>query len=111
MLKIADQIGDNRVEKILHAVFSREKVAYKYDYKNYSEMVEEVQARIDHRHGLILELKKFENNSLIDECLAALKPAEHEDFGEVAWLLQRSYAASLRAGEKSRFKKKLKKIM
>lgn len=47
----------------------------------------------------------------MDECLAALKAVEHEDFAEVAWLLQRSYAAALRVGEKSRIKKKLKKLI
>ncbi|PWA46457.1 hypothetical protein CTI12_AA491180 [Artemisia annua] len=95
-LKIAQQIGDRRIHRVLHTIFRREKEAYKGDEKSYNERIEEIQARVEHRHGIILELKKFED-PLLDESLADLKVEEKEDLAEIGHLIQMSYFASLRA--------------
>ena len=75
-LKIANQIGDRRVEKVLEAVFFQEKDACKCDEKAYDERIEEVKARIEHRHGIIMELKKLRIHPLLEEYLSDSKWAE-----------------------------------
>ncbi|PWA57958.1 hypothetical protein CTI12_AA404490 [Artemisia annua] len=109
-LKIAHQIGDRRVEKVLCTSFEREQRAYEDAEKMYTEMLEEVEARREYRHGLIVELMKLENDYVLDECLGVLRAAEQEDFAEISRLIQMSHAAVLRAGEKRRMVTKLKKL-
>ena len=108
-LKIAHQIGDRRIQKILDEVFCREKQAYKADSKMYNEMLEEVHARIEERHAIILELKKFVRDPVLDECLADLKDAKQDDFAEIGRLMQMSYGVAVRVGEKSKLIKKIRK--
>ncbi|PWA93996.1 hypothetical protein CTI12_AA053870 [Artemisia annua] len=76
----------------------------------YNEMLEEVEARRDYRHGLIVELMKLESDFVLDECLAVLRVAEQEDFAKISRLIQMSHAAALRAGEKGRMVRKLRKL-
>ncbi|PWA48394.1 hypothetical protein CTI12_AA491400 [Artemisia annua] len=109
-LKIAHQIGDRRVEKVLCTIFEREKRAYEDAEKIYNEMLEEVEARREYRHGIILELMKLESDYVLDECLVVLMAAEQEDFAEISRLIQMSHAAVLRAGEKGRMVNKLRKL-
>ncbi|PWA58301.1 hypothetical protein CTI12_AA403200 [Artemisia annua] len=79
-LDIANQIGDRRVEKVLEAVFSREKNAYLCDEREYNQRIEELKVRIEHRHGIYKELKKHGIDSVFDECLSELKASEKVDF-------------------------------
>ena len=109
-LKIAKQIGDRRVEKVLGVIFEREQKAYADTENAYNEMLEEVEARVGYMHGIILELMKLESDYVLDECLAVLRAAEQEDYAEISRLIQMRHAASLRAGEKARMVKKLKKL-
>ena len=109
-LKIAHQIGDRRVDRVLYAIFEREMKAYMDEEKNYKEMLEEVEARVEHRHGIIVELMKIAGDPVLDECLVILKAAEQEDFAEIGRLIQMAHVAALHAGEKSRMLKKLKKL-
>ena len=109
-LKIAHKIGDRRIDRVLHEIFSREQKAYRGDEKNYSERIEEILARVDQRHGIILELKKFVGSHILDEALADLKDAEQEDFAEIGRLLQMGHAAAVKACENSKIIKKLKKF-
>ncbi|PWA91409.1 hypothetical protein CTI12_AA080830 [Artemisia annua] len=109
-VKIAKEIGDRRVGKVLQAIFSREKKAYMGDSKAYNEMIEEVHARIEERHAIISELKTFVGGPILDECLADLKDAEEEDFADIGRLMQMSYAAAIKVGQKSRIINKLKKF-
>ncbi|PWA71401.1 DNA topoisomerase 2 [Artemisia annua] len=51
--------GSKRSKKVLETVFRREKDACKSDERAYDDRVEEVKARIEHRHGIIMELKKL----------------------------------------------------
>ena len=106
--EIAKQIGDRRIDKILREIFMREKEAYQCDEKDYNERIEELQARIDHRHGIIVELEKYELDHVVDESLAVLKAAEKDDLADRARLVQMSQMAALRATEKSRVAKKMK---
>ena len=108
--KIANQIGDRRVDRVLGVIFEREQKAYMDAEKTYNEMLEEVEARVEYRHGIILELMKLESDYVLDECLAVLRAAEQEDYAEISRLIQMRHAASLRAGEKGRMVKKLKKL-
>ena len=78
--------------------------------KAYNEMLEEVEARVEYRRGIILELMKLESDFVLDECLAVLRAAEQEDYAEISRLIQMRHAASLRTGEKGRMVKKLKKL-
>ncbi|PWA80916.1 hypothetical protein CTI12_AA127910 [Artemisia annua] len=107
-LEIANQIGDRRVEKVLEAVFTREKNAYLCDEKDYNQRIEELKVRIEHRHEIYKELKKHGIHSVFDECLSELKAAEKVDFEEMGWLIRRSYAASLRVDDKNMIVKKLR---
>ena len=109
-LRIANQIGDRRVDRVLGVIFEREQKAYLDAEKTYNEMLEEVEARREDRHGIILELMKVESDPVLDECLAVLRAAEQEDFAEISRLIQMSHAARLRAGEKGRMVKKLRKL-
>ncbi|PWA49427.1 hypothetical protein CTI12_AA438950 [Artemisia annua] len=72
-LKIAHQIGDRRVEKVLCTIFEREKRAYEDAEKIYTEMLEEVEARKEYMHWIIVELMKLESDYVLDECLAVLR--------------------------------------
>ena len=109
-LKIAHQIGDRRVDRVLSAIFEREMKAYMDEEKNYKEMLEEVEARVEHRHGIIVELMKIDGDPVLDECLVILRAAEQEDFAEIGRLIQMGHVVALHAGEKSRMLKKLKKL-
>ncbi|PWA60025.1 hypothetical protein CTI12_AA387060 [Artemisia annua] len=109
-LEIANQIGDRRIERVLEAIFSREKKAYLCDESCYNERIEEVKIRIEERHEIIKELRRMGSDVVFDECLADLKEAEHRDFDEIGWLIKRSYAASLRAAEKGRIVKRLRRF-
>ncbi|PWA63135.1 hypothetical protein CTI12_AA357330 [Artemisia annua] len=109
-LEIANQIGDKRVERVLEAVFIREKNAYLCDERVYNERIEELKVRIEHRRGIYKELKNNGIDPVFDECLAELKSAEKVDFEEMGWLIRRSYAASLRADDKNRIVKKLRRF-
>ncbi|PWA72242.1 hypothetical protein CTI12_AA091230 [Artemisia annua] len=99
-----------RVEKVLEAIFSREKNAYLCDEREYNQRIEELKVRIEHRHEIYKELKKHGIDPVFDECLVELKAAEKADFEEMGWLIRRSYAASLRAAEKGRIEKKLRRF-
>ncbi|PWA92202.1 hypothetical protein CTI12_AA081780 [Artemisia annua] len=109
-IKIAHQIGDRKIDKVLHEVFSREKKAYRDDHNNYNERIEEILVRIEERHGIIAEMRKFVGGQTLDEALADLKASEQEDFAEIGRLLQMSHAAAFKCGEKSKILKKLKKF-
>ena len=110
-LKIANQIGDCPVDKVLGVIFEREQKAYVDAERFYNEMLEEVEARREYRHGIIVELMKLEGDYIVDECVALLRAAEQEDFAEISRLIQMKHAASLRAGEKARMVKKLRKLV
>lgn len=110
-LEIINQIGDKRIEKILHAVFSREKKAYLCDKNYYNQRIEEVKARIEHRNGIIKELKKMGSSVDLDEYVSDLKSAQHVDFAEIGWLFQKSYRASLYDADKRKMEKKLKRFL
>ncbi|PWA61384.1 hypothetical protein CTI12_AA373660 [Artemisia annua] len=97
--EIAKQIGGRRIDKILREIFSREKEAYRCDERDYNERIEEVQARIDHRHEIIIELEKYGFDPIVDEPLAVLKAAEQDDLAERARLIQMSHISALRATE------------
>ena len=109
-LAISNQIGDKRIEKVLHAIFSREKRAYVCDENYYNLRIEEVKARIEHRNGIIMELKKMGRSVDLDEYVLDLKNAQRADFAEIGWLFQKSYRASLHADEKRKMAKKLKRF-
>ncbi|PWA43569.1 hypothetical protein CTI12_AA528410 [Artemisia annua] len=109
-LSVSNQIGDRRVEKVLEAVFSREKHACKGDEKAYDERVEEVKARIKHRHGIIMELKKLGVHPVFEKYVTDLQWAEREDFDELGWLFQMIYRACVRAAKKSKIGKKLRRL-
>ncbi|PWA47069.1 hypothetical protein CTI12_AA502700 [Artemisia annua] len=109
-LSIAKKIGDCRVHKVLCAIFEREERAYMDAESSYNEMLEEVEARREYRHGLIVELMKIERDCVLDECLAILRAAEQEDFAEISRLIMMSHSAALRAGEKGRVARKLRKL-
>ncbi|PWA58232.1 isocitrate dehydrogenase [Artemisia annua] len=105
---IAKQIGNGRLDKVLYAIFSREREAYKLDESDYCHRMEEVEARYHHRHAIIAELNRFGNHPMLHEPLALLKAAEKEDVSELSRLIQMGEAAALRAREKSRMMKNLK---
>lgn len=109
--KIAKQIGDRRIDKILSEIFSREKQACECDEKDYNERIEELEATIDHRHGIIIELEKFGFGAIVDEPLAGLKGAQQDDLADRARLIQMSHIAALRATTKSRLMKKIKIVI
>ncbi|PWA80263.1 hypothetical protein CTI12_AA198270 [Artemisia annua] len=109
-LEISNQIGDRRVERVLEAVFTRERNAYLCDEKDYNQRIEELKVRIEHRHGIYKELKKHGIDPVFDECLSELKAAEKVDFEEMGWLIRRSYAASLHAADRERIVKKLRRF-
>ncbi|PWA54235.1 hypothetical protein CTI12_AA431140 [Artemisia annua] len=105
-MKIAHQIGDSRIDRVLHEVFSREKKVYRDDQNNYNERIEEILVGIEERHGIIAEMKKFVGGHGLDETLADLKASEQEDFAEIGHLMQMSHAAAFKCGEKSKIKLK-----
>ncbi|PWA47070.1 hypothetical protein CTI12_AA502710 [Artemisia annua] len=88
----------------------REERAYMDAESSYNEMLEEVEARREYRHGLIVELMKIERDCVLDECLVILRAAEQEDFAEISRLIMMSHSAALRAGEKGRVARKLRKL-
>ncbi|PWA87517.1 hypothetical protein CTI12_AA129710 [Artemisia annua] len=88
----------------------KEQKAYLCDESCYNERIEEVKIRIEERHEIIKELRRMGSDVVFDECLADLKEAEHRDLDEIGWLIKRSYAASLRAAEKGRTVKRLRRF-
>ena len=107
-MKIAHQIGDRRLDRVLHEVFSREKKAYRDAEKIYNEMIEEILVRVEERNGIIAEMKKFVGGHVLDEALEDLKASEEDDCAEIGRLLQMGHAARVKVGEKSIIIKKLK---
>ncbi|PWA58988.1 hypothetical protein CTI12_AA395510 [Artemisia annua] len=95
-MKIAKQIGDRRIGRVLHEVFSREFKAYRDEQNNYNERIEEILVRVEERHGIIAEMKKFVDGHVLDEALADLKASEQEDFAEIGRLMQMSHAAAFK---------------
>ncbi|PWA51602.1 hypothetical protein CTI12_AA461140 [Artemisia annua] len=83
-LSIANQIRDRRVDRVLGSIYEREKRAYVDAEKIYNQMIEEVEARREYMHGIILELMKLESDFVLDEWLAVLRAAEQEDFTEIS---------------------------
>jgi hypothetical protein len=65
LLKTAREIGDRSIHKALHTILAREKKAYEGDERTYIERIEEIGSRIEYRHGIILELQKFERMLLL----------------------------------------------
>ena len=110
LLKTAHETGDRRIHKVLYSILSREKKTYEGDQRSYSERIEEIEARVEYRHGLIFELKKFERDAIIDQGLEDLINEEKEDLAEIGRLVQMKYVASLRAGQKSIVMRKLRKL-
>lgn len=110
LLKTAHETGDRRIHKVLHTMFEQEKKAYKGDESFYNERIEEIWDRVEYRHGIILELQRFERDFIIDEGLAALINEENEDLAEIGRLVQMTYAASFRASHKFVVMKKMKKL-
>ena len=110
LLKTAKETGDRRIYKVLHSIFLREKKAYEGDQRSYNERIEEIEARVEYRHGLIFELRKLERDAIIDQGLEDLINEEKEDLAEIGRLVQMKYAASLRAGQKSIGIRKLRKV-
>ena len=106
--KIAQKIGNRRIDKILKEIFLREKKAYECDEMEYNQRVEEIQARVSYRRGLIAELELYGFDAVVDEPVAVLKAAVEDDLGEIARLMQMSHLATLRAAEKSRVMKKIR---
>ena len=41
-------------------------------------MIEEVEARVEHRHRIILELMKLGSDVVVEKCLAVLRAVEQE---------------------------------
>ncbi|PWA55780.1 hypothetical protein CTI12_AA306370 [Artemisia annua] len=108
-LKIARQIGDRRINRVLHEIFFREKRAYMGQERIYNEIIDEILVRVEERHAIIGELKKFVGEHVLDEALDDLKAAEQEDFAEIGRLMQMGHSANVRAGEKCKIIKKVKK--
>lgn len=76
--------------------------------KDYKERIEELKSRIEHRHEVIRELKKFGAHPMLEQFVEELKAAERFDLNEIGWLIQRSYTASLCVGENSKTIEKLR---
>ncbi|PWA78959.1 hypothetical protein CTI12_AA209560 [Artemisia annua] len=106
--KIAKKIGNRKIYKVLEEIFSREKKAYECDEREYNERIEEVEARVSFKRGIIVELEKYGFDPVVDEPVAVLKAAVEDDLGEIARLTQMSHLATLRAAEKSRVMKKMR---
>ncbi|PWA56457.1 hypothetical protein CTI12_AA418520 [Artemisia annua] len=97
-MKIAHQIGDRRIDRVLHEVFCREKKAYMTQEKIYFDIIDEILARVQERHGVISEMRKFVSENVLEEALADLKMAEQDDFAEIGRLIEMAHAASARVG-------------
>ena len=108
--KIASKIRNRQIDKILQEIFRRENEAYEVDEKEYNQRMEEVEARVDYRRGIIAELEKYGFDSAVDEPLAVLKGALQDDLAEIQRLIQMSHVAALRATEKSKMVKKIRII-
>ncbi|PWA54281.1 F-box associated interaction domain-containing protein [Artemisia annua] len=108
--KIAKKIGSRRIDKILQEIFRREKEAYDSDEKDYNQRIEELEARVDYRRGIIVELENHGFDSIMDEPLAILKAAVQDDLAEIERLTQMSHVPVLRDTEKSKMVKKIKII-
>ena len=105
---IAKQIGDRQIDKILKEIYSREKQAYECDEKEYNQRIEELEARIDHRRGIIVELEEYGFDPVVDEPLAILKAGQQDDLADIERLIQLSIVAALRATKKSKLMKRIK---
>ncbi|PWA37296.1 hypothetical protein CTI12_AA592030 [Artemisia annua] len=101
--KIAKKIGSRRIDKILQEIFTRERQAYDCDEKKYNERIEELEARVDYRRGIIAELQNHGFDAVVDEPLAVLKAG-------ISRLLQMSHLVAMRASEKAKMVKKIKII-
>ncbi|PWA74428.1 hypothetical protein CTI12_AA128770 [Artemisia annua] len=105
--QISQQIGSRRFDKVLLALFVREREANRGDEKDYDRMIAEIEVRVEHRHAILLELEKFGSYQTINEALHCLKLAQQEDLDEIALLTKRRQACLCRATEKSRTINKL----
>ncbi|PWA43092.1 hypothetical protein CTI12_AA538360 [Artemisia annua] len=106
--QIAQQIGSRRFDKVLLALFVREREANRGDEKEYDRMIEEIEVRVEYRHAISLELEKFGSYQIMNEPLHRLKLAQHEDLDEIALLTKRRQASLRRATDKSRIIKNLR---
>ncbi|PWA36623.1 hypothetical protein CTI12_AA598050 [Artemisia annua] len=105
--QISQQIGSRCFDKVLLALFVREREAKRGDEKDYDRMIGEIEVRVEHRHAILLELEKFGSYQTINEALNCLKLAQQEDLDEIALLNKRHQACLHRATEKSRIINKL----
>ena len=105
--QIAKQTGSRRIDMVLHTLFARERDANRGDEKDYGQMIDEIEARVAHRHAFLLELEKFGTYEVMKEPLVRLKVSQQEDLEEIEFLTKRRQASLRRAGEKSRIMKKL----
>ncbi|PWA35334.1 hypothetical protein CTI12_AA610410 [Artemisia annua] len=84
---IAKKIGSRRIDKILQEIFRREKEGYNTDEKEYNQRIEELEARVDERRGIIAELENYGFDLVVDEPVAILRAAVQDDLGEIARLI------------------------
>ena len=106
--QIAHQTSSRRFEKVLLALFAREREANKGDENQYVKMIEEIEVRVEHRHAILLELEKFGAYKMMNEPLDHLKLAQQEDLEEIAFLTKMRQASLRRATDKSRIIKNLR---
>ncbi|PWA61701.1 hypothetical protein CTI12_AA287720 [Artemisia annua] len=106
--QIAQQIGSRRFDKVLLALFVREREANRGDEKEYDRMIEEIEVRVEYRHAILLELEKFGSYQIMNEPLHRLKLAQQEDLDEIALLTKRRQASLRHAPDKSRIIKNLR---
>ncbi|PWA35252.1 hypothetical protein CTI12_AA611350 [Artemisia annua] len=111
---IYKELKKHGVDEVFDECLAELKAAEKVDFEEmgweYNQRIEELKVRIEQRHAIYKELKKHGVDEVFDECLAELKAAEKVDFEEMGWLIRRSYAASLRADDKDRIVKKLRRF-
>ncbi|PWA76191.1 hypothetical protein CTI12_AA236200 [Artemisia annua] len=106
--QIAHQTGSRRFDKVLLALFAREREANRGDEKEYGKMIEEIEVHVEHRHAILLELEKFGSYQIMNEPLDRLKLAQQENLDEIAFLTKRRQASLRRATDKSRIIKNLR---
>ncbi|PWA60085.1 phospholipase-like protein [Artemisia annua] len=102
--QLAHQTGSWQVNKILHEVFLRERVANLGDDKDYVNMIEEIQVRVQQRHAIILELESFGCHRSVIKPLKYLRSAQRDDLDEIDCLIERRKASLRRAAKNSRDK-------
>ena len=106
--QLSHQAGAVQVNKVLHALFARERSANLSDDEEYGKMIQEIQSRVQHRRAIMMELQQFGYHRAINEPLKALLLAEREDLDEIDLLIERRKASVRRATEKSKIMKMLR---